>query len=437
MDLDKFVDDVKNGREPEEAKKENPKEEYLKTSAKYSLENFINGLSEDAETPFIPTNFKKLDNALEGGLYEGLHIIGAISSLGKTTFALQIADSIAYYGLGEQHVLIFSLEMGTNELIAKSLSRTTAEIDLLEHKTTEHAKTTRGITVKKFYRYYSDLEKKIIDGAIDIYKTYANNIFINEGIGNIGVKEIREAVKKHIEITGVKPVVIIDYLQCLAPNKYNNSDKQNVDNNVTELRRMCRDFKIIAIAISSFNRENYNTKASMQAFKESGSIEYGADVLLALQLKGVEDSNFDVDKAKAKEKRDVELKILKQRSGRVGDTIDFSYYAKFNLFIEDQEEKALPEGVTKVESKRDRERRLLREAFNNTKDNEEMSSLSDMAEYLDVTRSSSVKKMINEYGGYKVDAKTGIVTIDEDFHEAYRKSETPYANDRNYKFDKP
>lgn len=56
-------------------------------------------------TPAIPTGFKKLDENLGGGLFEGLYVVGAVSSLGKTTLVMQIADQIAQ---GEQDVLIFS-----------------------------------------------------------------------------------------------------------------------------------------------------------------------------------------------------------------------------------------------------------------------------------------------------------------------------------------
>ena len=72
----------------------------------------------------------------------------------------------------------------------------------------------------------------------------------------------------------------------------------------------------------------------MQSFKESGSIEYSCDVLIGLQLKGVEGSNFDVDNAKQQDPRQVELKILKNRNGITGVTLDFSYHPKFNLFKE-------------------------------------------------------------------------------------------------------
>ncbi|NLP33478.1 MAG: DNA primase, partial [Oligella ureolytica] len=71
------------------------REEYLKNSTANYLQNFIDGIADSVDTPYIPTGFTKLDAELDGGLYEGLYIVGAISSIGKTTFIIQIADQIA------------------------------------------------------------------------------------------------------------------------------------------------------------------------------------------------------------------------------------------------------------------------------------------------------------------------------------------------------
>ena len=72
----------------------------------------------------------------------------------------------------------------------------------------------------------------------------------------------------------------------------------------------------------------------MQAFKESGAIEYSSDVLIGLQLYGVGNSGFKVDEARKKSPRQVELKILKNRNGKVGGKIRMDYYAPFNYFVE-------------------------------------------------------------------------------------------------------
>ena len=70
----------------------------------------------------------------------------------------------------------------------------------------------------------------------------------------------------------------------------------------------------------------------MQAFKESGAIEYSSDVLIGLQLKGAGEPDFNVDEAKSADVRDIELVILKNRSGKTGVKLDYKFYAKFNFF---------------------------------------------------------------------------------------------------------
>ena len=128
--------------------------------------------------------------------------------------------------------------------------------------------------------------------------------------------------------------MIIDYLQILAPYDMKASDKQNTDKAVLELKRLSRDYKIPVIGISSLNRQNYNAPISMEAFKESGAIEYSSDVLIGLQLKGVGSKDFDVNTAKKKHPREVEVVILKNRNGSTGDRVDYEYYSMFNYFRE-------------------------------------------------------------------------------------------------------
>lgn len=65
------------------------------------------------------------------------------------------------------------------------------------------------------------------------------------------------------------------------------TDKRNIGETTRNLKRMSRDFKIPIVVISALNRDNYAAPISMAAFKESGGIEYGADVLIGLQLTGL------------------------------------------------------------------------------------------------------------------------------------------------------
>ena len=330
-DRERFIKAVQEAYKTKEKAEKEVIENYKKTSNREYLQQFINGIGSGVNTEFIPTGFNKLDEVLDGGLYEGLYFCGAISSLGKTTLITQIADQMAENG---QDILIFSLEMSRNEIIAKSVSRETMLYCLDSGDPINYAKTTRGITTASRWKNYNNDEKKVIFEALEKYGTYSENIYISEGVGDIGVKQIRETIEKHIKITGKKPVVIIDYIQILAPLDVRASDKQNMDKTVLELKRISRDLKITIIGISALNRGNYNSKISMEAFKESGAIEYGSDVLIGLQFKGAGENNFNVSEAKAKNPREIELVILKNRNGSTGNTINMEFYPLFNYFKE-------------------------------------------------------------------------------------------------------
>lgn len=330
-DRDTFIQAVAHADKLEEEALEAEREKYLTTSAYSHLQEFINGIAESVNTPATPTGFYSLDNVLEGGLYEGLYIIGAITSLGKTTLALQIADQIADSG---RDVLIFSLEMARAELMSKSISRLTL-LDVLENGgEISNCKTARGITAGARWARYSQTEKDLIQRAITSYGDYAKHIFIHEGIGDLGTAQIRETVRKHQLFTGQAPVVLVDYVQILAPHDVRATDKQNTDKAVLELKRLSRDYKIPVIGISSFNRASYKEEVTLEAFKESGSLEYGSDVLIGLQLKGAGTKGFNSTEAKTKDPREVELVILKNRNGRTGSKIDLEYYPLFNYFKE-------------------------------------------------------------------------------------------------------
>lgn len=307
------------------------KEEYLKTSVVNYIKDFTGRVAESVNTPCIPTGFGELDGALDGGLYEGLYIIGAISSLGKTTLALQAADQIA---AGGTDVLIFSLEMARSELMAKSISRHTLTYVMDNKADMKNAKTARGITAGRRYESYSPLEHEIIRQAIREYSAYAGNVYIFEGMGDIGAEQIRASVERHIKITGRTPVIFVDYIQILAPKSEYASDKQNTDKSVLELKRMSRDFKLPVVGISSFNRQSYREAVTMEAFKESGGIEYSSDVLIGLQLEGAGKKDFDPNAAKEKNPRSIELRVLKNRNGATGRVVRFAYYPMFGYFKE-------------------------------------------------------------------------------------------------------
>lgn len=320
-----------------------PVESPRRKTVAYYLNDFLTELMKSREGRAISTGFAELDRLLDGGLYPGLYSLGAISSLGKTTLALQIADNIAKGGQG---VLIFSLEMSRFELMAKTISRESLVRDIALNHSTRNAQTTRGILRAKFRD--NPTAERIIHEALTDYEQWGENLTIIEGIGNVGVEHVKAEVASYMAgHDGKPPVVVIDYLQILSPAEVRASDKQNTDKNVTELKRLSRDYQIPVIGISSFNRENYNSPVSMTSFKESGAIEYSSDVLIGLQYEGADYRETEkeserqarirtlIDRVKAEASAGnpvpIELKILKNRNGRIG-RVKLEFTPMFNYF---------------------------------------------------------------------------------------------------------
>lgn len=298
------------------------------------LNTFLTDIKNNSFTA-VPTGFKSLDELLGGGLYPGLYVLGAMSSIGKTTFVTQIADLIAQNGTD---VFIFSLEMSKNELIAKSLSRLTFIKCVENGLKPELAKSTLDILVGSKFNNYNEKEKELFNLALTEFRSYADKLFIEEGYVNFSCASIKSSVEAHIRTSERKPVVIVDYLQLLTHLEVS-SDKQIVDRSIHELKRLSRDNKIPVVVISSFNRAAYGNKPiSMDSFKESGNIEYTADVLIGLTLSDF-DSKAKVHDARMTGLNDILLTILKNRNGAIDRPIIFHYVPQFNYFEELEDKK--------------------------------------------------------------------------------------------------
>ena len=319
--------------------------------------DYFRNIEEQPEGLEAKTGFPQLDKGLQGGLHEGLYIIGAISSLGKTTFTLQLADQIASTG---QDVLFFSLEMSKYELMAKSISRNTyiATGRKKGRNGLYIARDTAQIMNNRRYKTYSPEERQAINEAIRLYSLQAENLFIYEGRykgERLTVQSIKEIAKKHMESTGKAPIIFVDYLQIIAPADPRQSDKQNTDTAVFELKELSREMGTAVFAISSFNRDNYLEPVNMASFKESGAVEYSSDVLFGLQYAGMDYESGESEKNRAERLRNltktiyknkeqkepvkIELKCLKNRNG-YQFTVSFEMQAAFNFFEEKENQTA-------------------------------------------------------------------------------------------------
>lgn len=323
---------AEEARAEENAEAEAEKAAFL-GSISIDLSLFEQGIKDSVNTPCMSTGFEKLDAKLGGGLYPGLIILGGVTSAGKTAIVSQIGDQVAAAG---NHVITVSLEMAASELVSRSISRHTLLHALAHGIDTANCKSARGITDGNRWSNYSATERTLIYDAIDDFSEYSDRIKIKEGLGDIGALEIRELVERYISYTGVRPLLIVDYLQVLASPDPRLSDKQCVDRNVVELKRISRDFGIPVFVIASLNRAGYKQSVRLEDFKESGSIEYSADLLLGYQFAGADKQDFDLKQAKAATPREMELTVLKNRAGAIpNEPARFRYYSAFNCFFEE------------------------------------------------------------------------------------------------------
>ncbi len=309
--------------------------ELYSVNAALCLADFREHINKGAQFSPAGTGFASLDSALNGGLYPGLYIFGAVSSLGKTTLLLQIADNIAASG-GD--VIFFSLEQSRFELMSKSISRETFLFCRENRINISNAKNNIQISDGSRWAEFDETSRYTVNGAFEKYGKYAPRLFIYEGQGNISVADISGFLRKYLSFgnkSGRSPVIIVDYLQILKSENDRISDKQAMDRNITALKQLSRNHDIPLLAVSSLNRSSYGRDVSMEAFKESGSIEYGADILVGMQFEGAGDGNFDMAAARSRSPRRIELCVLKNRNGSIPPRpLGFKYYSEFNYFEE-------------------------------------------------------------------------------------------------------
>lgn len=281
----------------------------------------------------LKTGFSNYDEVQP--LYPGLYVVGAISSLGKTTFCHQLGDQLAQQG---QHVLYFSIEQNRLEMVTKGLSRLTAQLDPFE-----------GISAIDIRRGASNGTLK---KAVEQYKTFAKNISIIECSFDVLEEDIINYVESFIQSTGVTPVVIIDYLQIIpgTPDHLGHrpTTKDAVDSHVRAFKKLQSRHDLVLFLIASLNRQNYLTPVDFESFKESGGIEYTADVVIGLQLAVMNEDIFNKE-GKIKEKREkiktaknaipreIELVVLKNRYGSANFELGFKYDPVHDLFTPAEE----------------------------------------------------------------------------------------------------
>ena len=290
------------------------------TDIQGELDNRIERYKEGQKITGLKIGFEHLDNLING-LQTGLYVLGSAPSQGKTTFCKQLADQVA---INNKIPIIFvSYEQSKFELILKSLSRL-AQIDSL-HLQKGKVKDV-DLLVKKESEYYDDYAPYLVTIEAELDTTL-------DKIGAYAMRAMRERNKD-------KCLIILDYLQVIPYEKDFKDRRAKIDEILTELRRLARRLNCPIWLVSSFSRKAYEKPKEgekyidITAFKESGNIEYTADVAILMNRekeKPDPGGKYDPDKRK------ISLRIIKHRNGMVGK-VNFNFYPALSTFEERERE---------------------------------------------------------------------------------------------------
>lgn len=255
----------------------------------------------------IPTGFRDLDHITAGFQRNDLIIVAARPSVGKTAFALNVAQSVAVQA--RENVAIFSLEMGAEQLVMRMLCA--------EGNIDAQVLRTGALTTEDWGKLTMAM------GSLS-----NSGIFIDDSPG-IRVNEIRAKCRRLAQEHGLG-MILIDYLQLIqgSGNKPGENRQQEVSDISRSLKGLARELKIPVIALSQLSRgveQRQDKRPMMSDLRESGSIEQDADIVAFLYR----DDYYDKE---SESKNMIEIIIAKQRNGPTG-TVTLAFKKEFNKFI--------------------------------------------------------------------------------------------------------
>lgn len=274
-----------------------------------SMEEIDQLYKNDEEITGLSSGYRALDLMTTGLHEDELIILAARPGVGKTAFALNIAQNIGT-STGE-NVAIFSLEMGATQLVNRMLC---AEGTI----NANHLRTGQ-LTEEEFEKLF------VAMGSLS-----KANIFIDDTPG-IRVSEIRAKARRLMQERGELGLIIIDYLQ-LIEGSGRESRQQEVSEISRQLKRLAMELSVPVIAISQLSRsveQRQDKRPILSDLRESGSLEQDADIVAFLYredyYRNEEDEEDEADD------NVVEVLIEKNRSGARG-TVKLLFIKEYNKF---------------------------------------------------------------------------------------------------------
>ena len=260
----------------------------------------------------LRTDFYELDNMTSGLQKSDLIILAARPSMGKTAFALNIAQNVAIKE--KVPVAIFSLEMSKEQLVQRMLC-SQAEVD------TQRIKT-------------GNMNQKDWDKIVNAMNDFANApIFIDDTSG-CTLTDIRAKCRRLKMEQKDLGLVVIDYLQ-LMEGTGREDRMQQISAISRGLKTLARELDVPVIALSQLSRavESRTDKRPMLSdLRESGAIEQDADIVMFIYRDEYYKKNDEeAEVAKATSKGESEIIIAKHRNGPVGK-VDLLFQANITKF---------------------------------------------------------------------------------------------------------
>lgn len=316
-----------------ENEKRKAMEEFRKQhSMKEELEHFTPEKIGNLLDRHISTGIAELDALLGGGLRAGTIMLGGHSGMGKSTLALQLAQNISAQGIP---VFYYSIEMSRAGIAAKALAR-----ELFRQTGGTMSIASSDLLYEKKVRGFGEEVWKEIEAARKRISGECEQLLVIEN----QKEALLSGMRIYKEVSGIaekgQAVVVVDYLQVLEAETETTDPRSALECNLRYLRQLADEMQIPVVILNSLNRSSYGRSVVASAFKESGAIEYSADVVLALQFavfteqKELKNGELLEDREKSKNPRVVDLIALKQRYGKSGETarVRFHYYAGSDYF---------------------------------------------------------------------------------------------------------
>ncbi|HCT96038.1 replicative DNA helicase [Vagococcus sp.] len=259
----------------------------------------------------LPTGYHALDKMTAGLQPEELIILAARPAVGKTAFALNIAQNVGTKT--DKAVAIFSLEMGAESLVNRMLCAE-GTIDASHLRTGQLTEEEWGNLVMAM-------------GSLS-----QADIYIDDTPG-IKISEIRAKCRKLAQEKGNLGLVLIDYLQLIEGTGRENR-QQEVSEISRQLKKLAKELKVPVIALSQLSRgveQRQDKRPVLSDIRESGSIEQDADIVAFLYRDDYYQRDSDEDAEEHEDNNIIEVIIEKNRSGSRG-TVELLFVKEYNKF---------------------------------------------------------------------------------------------------------